>query len=87
MPIRIWGNNIEQETVQQAERTARLPVVAGHVARMPDAHIGIGATVGSVIPTENAIIPAAVGVDIGCGCLPLRLCALYSVVQVGTVKA
>ena len=51
----------------QAARAARLPIVAGHVALMPDAHVGIGATVGSVIPTEGAIIPAAVGVDIGCG--------------------
>ena len=62
-----WASDIEPGTVQQAARTARLPVVTGHVALMPDAHVGIGATVGSVIPTEDAIIPAAVGVDIGCG--------------------
>jgi tRNA-splicing ligase RtcB len=62
-----WASDIDEGTVQQAARSARLPFVAGHVALMPDAHIGIGATVGSVIPTENAIIPAAVGVDIGCG--------------------
>ncbi|MBP2703622.1 RtcB family protein [Microbispora sp. RL4-1S] len=62
-----WASEIDPATVDQAARTARLPFVAGHVALMPDAHIGIGATVGSVIPTENAIIPAAVGVDIGCG--------------------
>ncbi len=62
-----WGSDVEPGTIQQAARTARLPIVAGHVALMPDAHIGIGATVGSVIPTEDAIIPAAVGVDIGCG--------------------
>lgn len=62
-----WASIIEPETVQQAARAARLPFVSGHVALMPDAHVGIGATVGSVIPTEGAIIPAAVGVDIGCG--------------------
>src|SRR6059058_1980487 len=62
-----WASDIEPATVEQAARTARLPIVAGHVALMPDAHVGIGATVGSVIPTANAIIPSAVGVDIGCG--------------------
>src|SRR4051794_41629892 len=62
-----WASDIEPATVEQAARTARLPFVAGHVALMPDPHTGIGATVGSVIPTENAIMPAAVGGDIGCG--------------------
>lgn len=62
-----WASEIDERTVEQAARAARLPFVAGHVALMPDAHLGIGATVGSVIPTRGAIIPAAVGVDIGCG--------------------
>src|SRR4051812_31451188 len=62
-----WASAIEPDTIAQAARTARLPIVAGHVALMPDAHVGIGATVGSVIPTKGAVIPAAVGVDIGCG--------------------
>ncbi|GAA1268638.1 RtcB family protein [Sphaerisporangium rubeum] len=62
-----WASEIEPGTVEQAARAARLPFVSGHVALMPDAHIGKGATVGSVIPTKGAIIPAAVGVDIGCG--------------------
>jgi len=62
-----WASEIDEQTVAQAQRTARLPIVKGHVALMPDAHLGIGATVGSVIPTRDAIIPAAVGVDIGCG--------------------
>jgi tRNA-splicing ligase RtcB len=62
-----WASDVEQDTLEQAARAARLPFVAGHVALMPDAHVGIGATVGSVIPTDGAIIPAAVGVDIGCG--------------------
>ncbi|HLL17317.1 MAG TPA: RtcB family protein [Rubrivivax sp.] len=67
-----WASDIEQDTIEQAARTARLPFVEGHVALMPDAHVGIGATVGSVIPTLSAIIPAAVGVDIGCGMCAVR---------------
>jgi RNA-splicing ligase RtcB len=62
-----WASELDEQTLAQARRTARLPIVEGHVALMPDAHLGIGATVGSVIPTSDAIIPAAVGVDIGCG--------------------
>lgn len=62
-----WANDLEPETLAQAERTSRLAIVAGHVALMPDAHLGLGATVGSVVPTEGAVIPACVGVDIGCG--------------------
>ena len=62
-----WASTLEDEARLQAERTSRLPFIAGHVALMPDAHFGMGSTVGSVIPTKGAIIPAAVGVDIGCG--------------------
>ena len=62
-----WASDLEPETRAQAERTSRLPIIAGHVALMADAHLGLGATVGSVVPTEGAIIPACVGVDIGCG--------------------
>jgi len=62
-----WASDLDEQTLAQARRTARLPIIEGHVALMPDAHLGIGATVGSVIPTRDAIIPAAVGVDIGCG--------------------
>ena len=65
--VRYWASEIDDATIRQAEKTARLPIVAGHVALMPDAHVGIGSTVGSVIPTKGAIIPAAIGVDIGCG--------------------
>src|SRR5438876_12142414 len=68
-----WASDIDPETIRQAEKTARLPIVEGHVALMPDAHVGIGATVGSVIPTRNAVIPAAVGVDIGCGMVAAEL--------------
>ena len=67
-----WASILDDETRRQAERTASLPFVRPHVALMPDAHLGKGATVGSVIPTEHAIIPAAVGVDIGCGMIAVR---------------
>jgi tRNA-splicing ligase RtcB len=67
-----FASDIDPAALEQAERTARLPVVFGHVALMPDAHVGIGATVGSVIATNRAIIPSAVGVDIGCGMAALR---------------
>src|SRR5437764_3081230 len=68
-----WASDVEEGTIRQAEKTARLPIVDGHVALMPDAHVGIGATVGSVIPTKNAVIPSAVGVDIGCGMIAAEL--------------
>jgi tRNA-splicing ligase RtcB len=67
-----WASILEPGTRAQAEMTARMPFVFPHVALMPDAHLGKGATVGSVIPTLGAIIPAAVGVDIGCGMIAVR---------------
>lgn len=67
-----WAADLEDQALQQAHRSASLPVVVGHIALMPDAHLGMGATVGSVIPTESAIIPSAVGVDVGCGMAALR---------------
>jgi tRNA-splicing ligase RtcB len=69
VPIKAWtrGVAVEASARTQLENVARLPIVHGHVAVMPDVHWGMGATVGSVIPTRGAIIPAAVGVDIGCG--------------------
>ncbi|SFL38674.1 RtcB family protein [Geodermatophilus ruber] len=67
-----WASILEPTTRLQAERTASLPFMYPHVALMPDAHLGKGATVGSVIPTDGAIIPAAVGVDIGCGMNAVR---------------
>ena len=73
VPVKIWTDDIEPEALQQLENVARLPIIHGHVAAMPDVHLGIGATVGSVIPTKQAIIPAAVGVDIGCGMNAVRL--------------
>lgn len=62
-----WASILEDQTYFQAMTTSLMPFVKPHLALMPDAHLGLGATVGSVIPTEHAIIPAAVGVDIGCG--------------------
>jgi tRNA-splicing ligase RtcB len=70
--LKTWANDLDQKTMQQARRTARLPIVKGHVALMADAHLGLGATVGSVVPTEGAVIPACVGVDIGCGMAAVR---------------
>src|SRR5437868_1586165 len=69
VPIKAWteGVPLEPEARGQLENIAELPFVFGHIAVMPDVHLGRGATVGSVIPTKGAIIPAAVGVDIGCG--------------------
>ena len=74
VPIKAWtrGVGVEDAARKQLENVARLPIVFHHVAVMPDVHFGIGATVGSVVPTENAIIPAAVGVDIGCGMMAIE---------------
>lgn len=67
-----WASHVDPNAVEQAERSSRLSFVEGHVALMPDAHFGLGATVGSVIPTRGAIMPAAVGVDIGCGMIAVE---------------
>jgi tRNA-splicing ligase RtcB (3'-phosphate/5'-hydroxy nucleic acid ligase) len=67
VPVKVWTADLEATARRQLENVAQLPIVHGHVAAMPDVHAGIGATVGSVIPTKGAIVPAAVGVDIGCG--------------------
>src|SRR5215475_1740943 len=74
VPIKAWtrGVAIEPAAEKQLRNVARLPFVHGWVAAMPDVHWGIGATVGSVIPTVGAIVPAAVGVDIGCGMMAVR---------------
>src|SRR3954464_11776528 len=67
-----WASIIAPTTQAQAEVTSTMPFIYPHLALMPDAHLGKGATVGSVIPTLGAIIPAAVGVDIGCGMMAVR---------------
>ncbi len=73
-PIKMWtrGVPVEEKARQQLARAASMPFIFKHVAVMPDVHVGIGATVGSVIATKGAIIPAAVGVDIGCGMMAAR---------------
>jgi len=74
VPIKAWTQGVKFEAGAKLQliKTAMLPIVHGHIAVMPDVHYGIGATVGSVIPTLKAIIPAAVGVDIGCGMMAVR---------------
>lgn len=68
-----WASDIDERTMTQAQQIAAMPFVTGHLALMPDAHLGMGATIGSVIPTKGAIIPSAVGVDIGCGMIAAEL--------------
>ncbi|GAB2538855.1 RtcB family protein [Brachybacterium huguangmaarense] len=67
-----WASILDDRTREQAITTASMPFIHPHLALMPDAHLGKGATVGSVIPTLGAIMPAAVGVDIGCGMIAAR---------------
>jgi tRNA-splicing ligase RtcB len=72
VPVKIWTDDVDESSRRQLANIAALPFVHHHVAAMPDVHLGIGATVGSVIATQRAIIPAAVGVDIGCGMCAAR---------------
>ena len=80
VPIKAWtrGVSLEDEARKQLLNVAQLPFVYKWIAAMPDVHWGIGATVGSVIPTKGAIIPAAVGVDIGCGMMAARTSLMAS---------
>lgn len=73
-PVKMWtqGVPVEREAKEQLEKLAQLPFVFHHVAVMPDVHVGKGSTIGSVIPTLGAVIPAAVGVDIGCGMMAAK---------------
>ena len=74
VPIKMWtkGVPIDEKSKDQLLKTAQMPFIYKWMAVMPDVHVGIGATIGSVIPTKGAIIPAAVGVDIGCGMMAAR---------------
>lgn len=74
-PVKMWtrGVPVEEQAKAQLLNTASMPFIFKHLAVMPDVHYGIGSTVGSVIPTKGAIIPAAVGVDIGCGMMAWQL--------------
>ena len=80
VPIKAWVNGvpIEDQAMQQLRNLAQLPFMHHHVAAMPDVHWGMGATIGSVIATKGAIIPAAVGVDIGCGMSAMRTTLIAS---------
>ncbi|MEI6414603.1 MAG: RtcB family protein [Pseudomonadota bacterium] len=71
-PVKVWTDELEASARQQLANISKLPFIHRHVAAMPDVHTGIGATIGSVIATRKAIIPAAVGVDIGCGMAAVR---------------
>jgi tRNA-splicing ligase RtcB len=73
-PIKMWtdGVPVEEDAKKQLVNTAKMPFIYKHLAVMPDVHLGKGSTIGSVIPTLGAIIPAAVGVDIGCGMMAAR---------------
>lgn len=73
VPVKIFTTDIEEEAIRQLRSLAQLTFIHSHIAVMPDVHVGKGATVGSVIPTKKAIIPATVGVDIGCGMNAVRL--------------
>lgn len=73
VPVKIWSDQVEEAALEQLKNIAALPFVFRHVAAMPDVHLGKGATVGSVVATEGAVVPAAVGVDIGCGMCAVKL--------------
>lgn len=72
VPVKVWTRDIDLASIEQLRNVARLPFVFHHIAAMPDVHAGMGATIGSVIATKGAVIPAAVGVDVGCGMLAVR---------------
>src|ERR1051326_7434652 len=74
VPIKLWtrGVPLEDEARRQLINMASLPFIHRWIAVMPDVHLGKGATVGSVVPTVGAIVPAAVGVDIGCGMMAVQ---------------
>lgn len=73
VPVKIWTDEVDYNSIEQLKNIANMPFIHSHVAAMPDVHLGKGATVGSVIATDSAIIPAAVGVDIGCGMSAIKL--------------
>lgn len=73
VPVKIYTDEIDSSAMEQLTNISKLPFIHSHIAAMPDVHTGIGATIGSVIPTKGAIIPASIGVDIGCGMSAIRL--------------
>lgn len=81
-----WASIVDDHTLDQAALSASLPFIRGPVVLMPDAHFGLGATIGSVIATEGAVIPAAVGVDIGCGMAALSVPVVRDLLTAGMLK-
>ena len=71
-PVKVWTEGLDKGVVEQLLNVSLIPFIHNHVAVMPDAHVGMGCTIGTVIPTHKAIIPAAVGVDIGCGMMAAK---------------
>lgn len=86
VPVKIWAKDVESKALDQLTNTANLPFVFHHVAAMPDVHLGTGATIGSVIASQGAISPAAVGVDIGCGMMAVKTNLDYRIVQDNIAK-
>ena len=70
--MKIWSNDIDDNALEQLRNMSKMPFIHKHIAVMPDVHWGMGATIGSVIPSKGAIIPAAVGVDLGCGMMAVQ---------------
>jgi len=70
--VKIWTNDIDENAMEQLENMSKMPFIHKHIAAMPDVHWGMGATIGSVIPAKGAVIPAAVGVDLGCGMMAIE---------------
>jgi len=83
VPIKVWSklDDVEPQAMKQLQNVAAMPFIHKHVSAMPDVHLGYGSTIGSVIATKNAIMPAAVGVDIGCGMMAVKTDLDYRVVQ------
>lgn len=89
VPVKIWTDDVDENSIEQLRKTASLPFVFHHVAAMPDVHLGIGATVGSVVATKGAVCPAAVGVDIGCGMMAQKTTLredFFSSAQLATLR-
>jgi len=71
-PVKVWTDEIDDNAISQLENLSKMPFIHHHMAAMPDVHWGMGATIGSVIPSKGAVIPAAVGVDLGCGMMAVQ---------------
>lgn len=71
-PVKVWTDEIDDNAILQLENMSKMPFIHKHIAAMPDVHWGMGATIGSVIPSKGAVIPAAVGVDLGCGMMAIQ---------------